>query len=50
MADDDPKERMTLYVSAALRKRIEALAKEAGQTISIWVSRACIAKADKASE
>jgi len=40
MTTTDPKERITLWLSASLKQTIAHEAEEAGQTLSIWVERA----------
>lgn len=36
----EPKERITVSVAAPLRKQVVDAAREAGQTLSVWVERA----------
>jgi hypothetical protein len=35
------KQRIAVYLPAALKREIEKRAEEAGQTLSVWVERAC---------
>lgn len=37
------KERTTIYLSPTLREQIDASAQEKGQTLSVWIERACLA-------
>lgn len=41
MPKSDPKERITFYLDAPLKQQIEASADKRGQTLSIWITRAC---------